>query len=254
MSKMGISTLASYKGAQIFEAVGLGEDVIEECFRGTVSRVGGVNLETLEHDILALHREGYSSQSLANPGDFHFRSNPNASIHLNDPMAISKLQEAVRLKSTTAYKVEYFCFFIFRYMLFHQKRADTESIGTCWPFTFLFFGGGWGVEIQIYSETTNELNKACTLRGLLKFKSNKDQVPISEVESASEIVKRFATGAMSYGSISLEAHTTLARAMNTIGGRSNSGEGGENPRRLEKMQGKCLLRESLDCLLHGHRP
>lgn len=112
-----------------------------------------------------------------------------------------------------------------------------------------FFGGGLGVDVQIYSETTNELNKACTLRGLFKFKNDKKQVPISEVESSSEIVKRFVTGAMSYGSISLEAHTTLAKAMNTIGGKSNSGEGGENPRRLEKMQGRCMFGDSLDCLL-----
>ncbi|KAK9070425.1 hypothetical protein SSX86_010827 [Deinandra increscens subsp. villosa] len=196
LAKMGISTLASYKGAQIFEAVGLSTEVMERCFAGTPSRVEGATFEALAGDALNLHNLGFPSRefppnsaeavALPNPGDYHWRK--GGEVHLNDPLAIAKLQEAARGNSVAAYKE--------------------------------------------YSKRIHELNKTCNLRGLLKFKEGSVKVPLEEVEPASEIVKRFCTGAMSYGSISLEAHTTLAIAMNKIGGKSNTGEGGENPSRL----------------------
>ncbi|GAB4858435.1 glutamate synthase [NADH] [Ancistrocladus abbreviatus] len=199
LAKMGISTLASYKGAQIFEAVGLSSEVIQRCFTGTPSRVEGATFEMLASDALRLHEMAFPARvfapgsaeavALPNPGDYHWRK--GGELHLNDPLAIAKLQEAARSNSVVAYRE--------------------------------------------YSKRINELNKACNLRGLLKFKEAQVKVPLEEVEPASEIVKRFCTGAMSYGSISLEAHTTLAIAMNRIGGKSNTGEGGENPSRLEPL-------------------
>ncbi|XP_059428509.1 glutamate synthase [NADH], amyloplastic isoform X2 [Corylus avellana] len=199
LAKMGISTLASYKGAQIFEALGLSSEVIERCFAGTPSRVEGATFEMLARDAFHLHELAFPSRAfppksaeavaLPNPGDYHWRK--GGEIHLNDPLAISKLQEAARTNSVAAYKE--------------------------------------------YSKLIHQLNKACNLRGLLKFKEVEAKVPLDEVEPASEIVKRFCTGAMSYGSISLEAHTTLAIAMNKIGGKSNTGEGGEQPSRMEPL-------------------
>lgn len=187
LAKMGISTLASYKGAQIFEAVGLSTEVMERCFAGTPSRVEGATFEALAGDALNLHDLGFPTRkyppnsaeavALPNPGDYHWRK--GGEIHLNDPLAMAKLQEAARGNSVAAYKE--------------------------------------------YSKRIQELNKSCNLRGLLKFKEGTAKVPLEEVEPASEIVKRFCTGAMSYGSISLEAHTTLAIAMNKIGGKSNTG-------------------------------
>ncbi|KHN23377.1 Glutamate synthase [NADH], amyloplastic [Glycine soja] len=199
LAKMGISTLASYKGAQIFEALGLSSEVIERCFAGTPSRVEGATFEMLARDALKLHELAFPSRvfsagsaeakALPNPGDYHWRK--GGEIHLNDPLAISKLQEAARTNSKDAY--------------------------------------------EQYSKLIHELNKACNLRGLLKFKEAAVKVSLDEVEPASEIVKRFCTGAMSYGSISLEAHTALATAMNKIGGKSNTGEGGEQPSRMEPL-------------------
>ncbi|XP_031391679.1 glutamate synthase 1 [NADH], chloroplastic isoform X1 [Punica granatum] len=199
LAKMGISTLASYKGAQIFEALGLSSEVIEKCFAGTPSRVEGATFEMLAGDALHLHEMAFPRRifppgsaeavALPNPGDYHWRK--NGEIHLNDPLAIAKLQEAARGNSVAAYKE--------------------------------------------YSRRIQELNKSCNLRGILKFKEAKVKVPLEEVEPAGEIVKRFCTGAMSYGSISLEAHTTLAIAMNKLGGKSNTGEGGEQPSRMEPL-------------------
>ncbi|KAK8473204.1 hypothetical protein PHAVU_001G076400 [Phaseolus vulgaris] len=199
LAKMGISTLASYKGAQIFEALGLSSKVIEKCFAGTPSRVEGATFETLARDAFQLHELAFPSRvfspgsaeavTLPNPGDYHWRK--GGEVHLNDPLAIAKLQEAARTNSVDSYKQ--------------------------------------------YAKFIHELNKACNLRGLLKFKETAVKIPIDEVEPASEIVKRFCTGAMSYGSISLEAHTALAMAMNKIGGKSNTGEGGEQPSRMEPL-------------------
>ncbi|KAG4117767.1 hypothetical protein ERO13_D12G251500v2 [Gossypium hirsutum] len=196
LAKMGISTLASYKGAQIFEALGLSSEVIEKCFAGTPSRVEGATFEMLARDALHLHELAFPSRAFApgsaeavalpNPGDYHWRK--GGEVHLNDPLAIAKLQEAARSNSVAAYKE--------------------------------------------YAKRIHELNKTCNLRGMLKFKESEAKIPLDEVEPASEIVKRFCTGAMSYGSISLEAHATLAIAMNTLGGKSNTGEGGEQPSRM----------------------
>ncbi|KAL5226507.1 hypothetical protein ABZP36_014772 [Zizania latifolia] len=199
LAKMGISTLASYKGAQIFEALGLSSEVIRKCFEGTPSRIEGATFEMLARDALRLHELAFPSRTpppgsadakaLPNPGDYHWRK--NGEVHLNDPLAMAKLQEAARVNSRAAYKE--------------------------------------------YSRRIQELNKACNLRGMLKFKDTTDKISLDEVEPASEIVKRFCTGAMSYGSISLEAHTALAMAMNKLGGKSNTGEGGEQPSRMEPL-------------------
>jgi glutamate synthase (NADH) len=199
MSKMGISTVASYRGSQIFEAVGLGAEIVKDCFAGTASRIGGITFNMLAKDAMKQHALAYGyafnnkghaelAENLPDPGDYHFRSTPDHEAHLNDPVAMAKLQEAARTGDKNAYKE--------------------------------------------YSKMINDLNKKINLRGMLRFKSSGISIPLEEVEPASEIVKRFVTGAMSYGSISLEAHTALAIAMNTIGGKSNTGEGGENPRRL----------------------
>ncbi|CAL8462475.1 g2008 [Coccomyxa elongata] len=199
MAKMGISTIASYKGAQIFEALGLAAPVVDACFAGTPSRIGGIGFEGLAADALAQHALAFGgiafpegtadAYALPDPGDYHYRAanNEKHEVHLNDPMVLAKLQEAARDNSREAYKE--------------------------------------------YSRLTQKLNQQINLRGMLKFKKGK-ALPLDQVEPAKEIVKRFCTGAMSYGSISLEAHTTLAEAMNAIGGKSNTGEGGENPRRL----------------------
>ncbi|TVT97435.1 hypothetical protein EJB05_57316, partial [Eragrostis curvula] len=199
LAKMGISTLASYKGAQIFEALGLASEVVSKCFQGTPSRVEGATFEMLAQDALCLHQLAFPSRTsplgsadanaLPNPGDYHWRK--NGEVHLNDPVAIAKLQEAARINSREAYKE--------------------------------------------YSRTIQELNKVCTLRGMLKFREIPNKISLDEIEPASEIVKRFCTGAMSYGSISLEAHTTLAEAMNIMGSKSNTGEGGEQPSRMEPL-------------------
>ncbi|KAG0612200.1 hypothetical protein M758_6G009700 [Ceratodon purpureus] len=202
LAKMGISTLASYKGAQIFEALGLSSEVVSRCFKGTPSRVEGATFEMLAKDALRLHKMAFplreapegsaDANALPNSGDYSWRK--DGEVHLNDPMAMAKLQEAARFNSVDAYKE--------------------------------------------FSKMTHELNKKCNMRGMLKFKKQPEsrRLPLDEIEPASEIVKRFCTGAMSYGSISIEAHSTLAIAMNRIGGKSNTGEGGENPARLEPLE------------------
>jgi glutamate synthase (NADPH/NADH) len=200
-AKIGISTFHSYKGAQIFEAVGLAPDVMEMAFCGTASRVGGLTLELFGETLCEMHALGFPSRDvttgtadviLPNPGDYHYRSNYGSEKHMNDPPAVAKLQEATKQNNKRAY--------------------------------------------QDYSRQMKELNKQCTLRGLLKFKDEDTSkaVPIEEVEAAAEIVKRISTGAMSYGSISYEAHSTLAKAMNMMGGKSNTGEGGEAADRLRE--------------------
>ena len=201
-AKIGISTFHSYKGAQIFEAVGLASEVMDLAFTGSASRVGGLNLEMLGRDLLEMHALGFPPREvttgtadviLPNPGDYHYRSNYGSEKHMNDPPATAKLQEATSQNNKRAY--------------------------------------------QDYSRQMTEINKACTLRGMMKFTEDESKkIPIEEVEAAAEIVKRISTGAMSYGSISYEAHSTLAQAMNTIGGRSNTGEGGEAEDRLDTVE------------------
>ncbi|HEY9052629.1 MAG TPA: glutamate synthase large subunit, partial [Gammaproteobacteria bacterium] len=192
MAKMGISTLQSYKGGQIFEAVGLADEVIARCFEGTASRIQGVNLEVLAEESLRRHELGYPAREaivalLPNQGDMHWRANGDS--HMWNPQSISTLQQATRTGDRSAY--------------------------------------------ERFAKIANEDTSKCTLRGMLEFKpgANGGPIDISEVEPAQEIVKRFATGAMSFGSISPEAHESLAIAMNRMGGKSNTGEGGEDAAR-----------------------
>lgn len=193
MSKMGISTLQSYKGAQVFEAVGLADEVVDRCFTGTTTRIQGTDFESLYRDLERFHESAYPAHEselddlLRSDGQFHYRDGGEA--HLNTPAGMANLQIAARTNSRDAYKE--------------------------------------------FSRLTNEQNKKVTLRGQLKFRFDPAKsIPLEEVEPVSEIVKRFATGAMSLGSISREAHETLALAMNALGGRSNTGEGGEDPARF----------------------
>ena len=190
MAKMGISTMQSYKCAQIFEAVGLAQEVIDKCFKGSHSRLGGVTFKLLAKEALERHKLAFAegecdTQILRNPGFFHYRS--GGEKHINDPESIAALQEATKHKNKSAY----------------QKYVDAAM------------------------KTVRD----CTLRGQLDFVKDRQPIDIDQVEPAVNIVKRFATGAMSFGSISIEAHTTLAVAMNRLGGKSNTGEGGENEER-----------------------
>ncbi|MDO8907878.1 MAG: glutamate synthase large subunit [Pseudohongiella sp.] len=212
MAKMGISTLQSYKGAQIFEAVGLADDIINRCFVGTASRVQGVNFDTLVEETERRHRLGFPLSEanripvLNNPGDFHWRNGGEG--HMWDPSAIFNLQVAARNNSPDAYK--------------------------------------------IFAKYTNEqTTRACTLRGLLDFRKGIKAIALDEVEPAKEIVKRFATGAMSFGSISPEAHESLAIAMNRMGGKSNTGEGGEDPARFQPMPNGDSKRSSIKQVASG---
>jgi glutamate synthase (NADPH/NADH) large chain len=196
MSKMGISTLQSYKGAQIFEAVGLNCQVIDHCFTATSSRVEGVGFDVLAMEAIHRHEIGFPMRKeaarlpvLPSGGQYQWRD--DGERHMYNPLTIAQLQEATNTNSREAYE---------RF----TEMIDKQS------------------------------QQLCTLRGLFKLKAAAQPVPIEEVEPAREIVKRFCTGAMSLGSISPEAHETLAIAMNRIGGKSNTGEGGEDPRRFKK--------------------
>ncbi len=213
MAKMGISTLQSYKGAQIFEAVGLGEDIIERCFTGTASRVQGVSLDLVATEALRRHAIGYPERPndlqpvLPNPGEFHWRA--GGEKHVWNPQVIANLQVAARTDSQEAY--------------------------------------------QSYAQMINEDSRTrCTLRGLLRFQTDKSSpIPLEEVEPASEIVKRFCTGAMSFGSISTETHETLAVAMNRIGGKSNTGEGGEDSERFVPLPSGDSKRSAIKQVASG---
>ena len=194
MSKMGISAIQSYRGAQVFEALGLRQDVIDHYFTWTASRVGGIGLDVIALEVLMRHRAAYPDRQvnghvLGVGGLYQWRSAGEA--HLFTPESIHRLQKATRQGSYAAFKE--------------------------------------------YSKLVNEQGKnLCTLRSLLEFKPA-TAIPLSEVEPVESIMKRFKTGAMSYGSISSEAHETLAIAMNRIGGKSNTGEGGEDPARFVPM-------------------
>lgn len=194
MSKMGISAVQSYHGAQVFEAIGLRQDVIDEYFTGTASRVGGIGLDTIAAEVLMRHNAAFpdrpaGDQVLPTGGQYQWRA--DGEFHVFNPESIHRLQKAVRTGSYATFK---------SYAELIDDRAKNLS----------------------------------TLRGLLEFKKG-ESVPIEEVESIESIMKRFKTGAMSYGSISKEAHETLAIAMNRIGGKSNTGEGGEDPDRYVPM-------------------
>ncbi len=191
-SKMGISTLQSYRGAQIFEAIGLNKSLVDKYFTGTASRIEGVGLDVIAREAQMKHEFAFrplteSETELDIGGQYQFRV--HGEYHMINPLTISKLQHSVRQGSYKTYKE--------------------------------------------FSDLINDQSQhLCTLRGLLEFRKGTRSVPIEEVEPASEIVKRFATGAMSFGSISKEAHETMAIAMNRIGARSNTGEGGEDEERF----------------------
>lgn len=214
MAKIGISTLQSYKGAQIFEAVGLRDEVIDKSFVGTASRIQGVSFDILAEEALRRHALGYPEKPtlklpvLPNPGEFHWRA--EGERHMWDPQSIADIQVAARAGDKDAY----------------QRFAD---------------------HINKDSQTR------CQLRGLLTFKSgtNGGPIPLEEVQPAQEIVKRFCTGAMSFGSISAEAHESLAIAMNRLGGKSNTGEGGEDPNRFEPLPNGDSKRSAIKQVASG---
>ncbi len=206
MSKMGVSTVASYTGAQIFEAIGLGRDLVDEYFTGTVSRLGGISLDDVAREVAERHRTAHPSRpterahrKLELGGEYQWRR--EGEVHLFNPETVFKLQHATRAK---------------RYDVFKEYTALVDD----------------------------QSKHLATLRGLFAFKHDvRPAVPIDEVESVSEIVRRFSTGAMSYGSISMEAHETLAIAMNSIGGKSNTGEGGEDADRLHDPRRRSAIKQ-----------
>src|SRR5680860_941078 len=208
MSKMGVSTVASYTGAQIFEAVGLSGPLVDKYFTGTASKLGGIDLDTVAKEVAMRHRKAYPVDGLAPAhrtleigGEYQWRR--EGEPHLFDPETVFRLQHATRAG---------------RYDVFEQYTARVDE----------------------------QSERLMTLRGLFKFKSDdptRQPVPIEEVEPISEIVKRFSTGAMSYGSISQEAHETLAIAMNRLGGKSNTGEGGEDADRLHDPERRSAIKQ-----------
>jgi glutamate synthase (NADPH) large chain len=193
-SKMGISTLQSYQGAQIFEALGISREVIDKYFTTTISRIGGLSLDGIAKEALIKHKLAFPDKPIPNPklevgGVYQWKR--RGEFHLFNPQTIHLLQQSTRNNDYQVFKK-------------YSKLVNDQSV------------------------------KAATLRGLLKFKLAAEPVPLAEVESIESIFKRFATGAMSFGSISHEAHSTLAIAMNRIGGKSNCGEGGEDEIRFDK--------------------
>src|SRR6266536_230460 len=220
MSKMGVSTVASYTGAQIFEAIGLGDEVIERCFTGTTSRLGGVDFGVLAREVARRHASAFPAGGVTRPhrrletgGEYQWRR--DGEPHLFSPEAVGRLQHATRAR---------------RYEIFKQ-----------------------------YTDLVNDQSqRLATLRGLLRIRGTeapadpaRPPVPIDEVEPVSQIVRRFATGAMSYGSISAEAHETLAIAMNRLGGKSNTGEGGEDADRYVRDPNGDLRRSAVKQVASG---
>jgi glutamate synthase (NADPH/NADH) large chain len=214
MSKMGISTVASYTGAQVFEAVGLGEPLVQEYFTGTTSRLGGVDLDVLAAEVAARHAQAFPARptelahrELEVGGQYQWRR--EGEYHLFNPDTVFKLQHATRTK---------------RYEIFKEYTSLVDQ----------------------------QSSQLATLRGLFELRAGaRPPLPIDEVEPVSEIVKRFSTGAMSYGSISKEAHETLAIAMNRIGGKSNTGEGGEDADRFERDPNGDLRRSAIKQVASG---
>jgi glutamate synthase (NADPH/NADH) large chain len=193
-SKMGISTLQSYQGAQIFEALGIRKDVIDKYFARTVSRIGGISLDGIAREALLKHRNAYPDKPVPNQKlevGGYYQWKRRGEFHLFNPQTIHLLQHSTRTNDYQIYKK-------------YSKLVNDQS------------------------------ERAATLRGLLTFNYKAESIPLDQVEPIESIFKRFATGAMSFGSISYEAHSTLAIAMNRIGGKSNSGEGGEDEARFEK--------------------
>ncbi|PKQ18279.1 MAG: glutamate synthase large subunit [Actinobacteria bacterium HGW-Actinobacteria-8] len=205
MSKMGISTIASYRGAQVFEAVGLSRELVKRHFAGTPSQIDGVGLDVIAREVAQRHADAYPASGqrpahrrLNSGGEYQWRR--DGEEHLFDPETVFKLQHSTRTR---------------QYTLFNE-----------------------------YAERVNNQSKRLmTLRGLLDFASDREPIPIEEVEHIRDIVKRFTTGAMSFGSISQEAHETLAVAMNKLGGKSNTGEGGESPERLYDPKRRSAIKQ-----------
>ncbi|MFE5160148.1 glutamate synthase large subunit [Streptomyces sp. NPDC056697] len=205
MSKMGISTVASYRGAQVFEAVGLDESFVDTYFHGTATKIGGAGLDVVAKEVAARHAKAYPASGVPSAhrtleigGEYQWRR--EGEPHLFDPETIFRLQHSTRSR---------------RYDIFKK-----------------------------YTERVNEQSeRLMTLRGLFSFKGERPSIPIDEVESVGEIVKRFSTGAMSYGSISQEAHETLAIAMNQLGAKSNTGEGGEDSDRLHDPARRSSIKQ-----------
>ena len=214
MSKMGISTIASYTGAQVFEAIGLSQDLIDEYFVGTTSRLGGIDIETIAQETIDRHHIAYppggevpGTKRLPIGGEYQWRR--DGEPHLFDPETVFALQHATRSKRYDIFKK-------------YTKRVDDQS------------------------------ERLMTLRGLFRFKEGaRTPVPLDEVESVASIVKRFSTGAMSYGSISKEAHETLAIAMNRLGAKSNTGEGGEDPERFTPLPNGDSKRSAIKQVASG---
>ena len=205
MSKMGVSTIASYTGAQIFEALGLSSELVDAYFTGTTSKIEGIGLDEIAAGIAARHAIAYPPDRITLPhrtlsvgGEYQWRR--EGPPHLFDPDTVFRLQHATRAK---------------RYDIF---KAYTERVN-------------------------DQSRRLMTLRGLMEFTSDRRPIPIEEVEPVAEIVKRFSTGAMSYGSISREAHETLAIAMNRLGGKSNTGEGGEDSDRLHDPERRSAIKQ-----------
>jgi glutamate synthase (NADPH/NADH) large chain len=206
MSKMGISTIASYTGAQVFEALGLSQELVDEYFTGTTSRLGGIGLDVVAEEVASRHRRAYpenpterAHRTLEIGGEYQWRR--EGEVHLFNPQTVFALQHSTRNQ---------------KYDLFREYTSAVDALSA----------------------------KAGTLRGLFHLKEGvRPAVPIDEVEPVSEIVKRFNTGAMSLGSISPEAHETLAIAMNRLGGRSNTGEGGEDPERLYDPERRSAIKQ-----------
>ena len=211
MSKMGISTLQSYRGAQIFEAVGLDGAFVDRYFTWTASRIGGIGIETVAEEVARRHarafpQRGREDDELDSGGEYQWRR--DGEYHLFNPETVFKLQHAARSGQVEVYRE--------------------------------------------YAERVNDQNRRrATLRGLFTFRSTQPSIPIDEVEPVESIFKRFSTGAMSYGSISAEAHETLAIAMNRIGGKSNTGEGGEDPARFTPEPNGDLRRSAVKQVASG---
>ena len=205
MSKMGISTVASYRGAQVFECVGLAQDVIDAYFTGTTSRLGGVGLDVIAAETAARHAQAFPKDGISPShrvlnvgGEYQWRR--EGEPHLFDPETVFRLQHSTRNRRYDIFKK-------------YTQHIDEQS------------------------------QRLMTLRGLFEFDSTRPSIAIEQVEPVAEIVKRFNTGAMSYGSISREAHETLAIAMNHLGGRSNTGEGGEDPERLVDPERRSAIKQ-----------
>ncbi|MDT0164385.1 glutamate synthase large subunit [Actinotalea sp. AC32] len=206
MSKMGISTIASYRGAQVFEALGLSRELVDRYFAGTTSRLDGVGLDVLAAEVASRHADAYPAsgnpqahQRLTVGGEYQWRR--DGEEHLFDPETVFRLQHSTRTRQLDVFRQ-------------YTRRVDDQA------------------------------DRLMTLRGMLRFAEGvRPPVPLDEVEPVSEIVKRFNTGAMSYGSISAEAHETLAVAMNRLGGRSNTGEGGEDPERLRDPERRSAIKQ-----------